>query len=127
MSTGTTGGGGTATFGEFTQPASPGILLALSCFCNPPHEHNFQTFVSIGVKVSDARLDGRNVELASGYIREEQGITWTGLYPLKSGDLIYMFLRGNLNPIFQLVDKRLTPDTQLWKDMTIAQLFRAAS
>lgn len=127
MGTSTTGGGGASSFGEFTQIVSPGILIALSCFAVPELEENFRTYAVIGVKTPDERLSGRLVQLAAGYIREEQALTWTGFYPLQSGDEIYMFLRGNLNPVFSLVDRRLTAETTLISGVTLGQLLRATN
>jgi hypothetical protein len=125
MGTSSTGGGGASGQAEFTQPTAPGILVSLACFALEPHPLAFQTYAQIGIKTDIGALDGRRIQLASGYIREEEGITWTGFYPIHDGDLIYMFLRGNLDPLIQLVERKLTADTTIIPGITLAKLLTA--
>lgn len=127
MAVSTPGGSGSATFGEFLTVVSPGILVSLSLFTPNDLAKNFRTYAAIGVKSTDALLQSRRVQLAAGYIREEQGLSWTGFYPLHSGDFIYMFLRGDLDPVFELIERRLTADTTIIPGVTLGQLLRAAS
>lgn len=125
MGTSSTGGGGASTFGQFQQIVSPGIIVSLSCFAQDTILDDFQTYASIGVTTSTTITQGRRVILASGYIRLEHGLSWTGFYPLHDGDLIFMHLRGNLNPVFHLVERRLTADTQIIPGVTLASILSA--
>jgi len=127
MGTSSTGGGGGSGQAEFSQPTAPGILVSLACFALEPQPTAFQTYAEIGIKTNIKALDGRRIQLATGYIREEQGITWTGFYPIHDGDLIYMFLRGNLNPVIQLIDRKLTADTTIIPGITLAKLLRTTT
>lgn len=127
MAVSTPGGTGFNTQGEFLTVVSPGILVSLSLFTPADLEQSFQTYAEIGVKSTDKRLQSRRVQLATGYLREEQGLTWTGFYPLHTGDFIYMFLRGNLDPVFELIDRRLTSETTIIPGVTLADLLRATA
>lgn len=127
MSSSGTGSGALSTL-AITQKASPGILLSLALFAQPDLEQNFQTFASIGINNDQDRpRASRIVELARGYISEEDSLTWTGFYPLKPGDFIYAFIRGNTDTTFELVDRRLTKHINVLPGVTLEDLLRTTS
>lgn len=125
MGTSSAGGGGAASAVEITQVVSPGILVSLSLFTAADLDENFQAYCSIGIKIPTARHEDRRVELTQGYIKEESGLTWTGFYPLHSGDSIFAWIRGNIDPIYHLVDRRLTANTQIIQGVELGELLRA--
>lgn len=125
MGTSTTGGGGASSAVEITQIVSPGILVSLSLFTAADLDENFQSFASIGVKIPTARHEDRRVELTQGYLKEESGLTWTGFYPLHAGDSIFAWIRGNVNPIFHLVDRRLTANTLIIQGVELGDILTA--
>ena len=115
---------GTTIGTEYTIEADPGILVGLSAFLQPPADQEFQVFVAIGVKSSDGAYNSRRVQLASGYLRQQFGVTWTGFYPLASGDLYYLFVKGISSSPVELSDRRLTPETQILPGVTLRELLK---
>ena len=116
---------GTTVGTEVSQELAPGILVALSAFLLPTANAQFFVFVDIGIKTDVQDNSGRRVSLANGYLRQQQGITWTGLYPIASGDRMYMLIRGITNTPIQLMERRLTPDTLLIPGVRLDSILRA--
>jgi len=112
---------------EITQQISPGILVSLSLFNDTTVLEDFTTWAAIGIKQDQAAFGGRRVQLTAGYVRRESGLTWTGFYPLHSGDRLYASIRGNLNGNLNLADRRLTAETELIPGVTLGTVLRTFS
>jgi hypothetical protein len=116
--------GGSTIGVELSQEIQPGILVALSAFEQDPSDIQFDVFVAIGIKSQTQQLNGRRVQLAEGYLRQQAGITWTGFYPIATGDRMYMFIKGISTSPIELSERRLTAETQIIPGVTLAQLLR---
>lgn len=110
-----------------SQSIAPGILIALACFQLPSSDVQFQVFVDIGLMADTQDVSGRRLQLASGYIRQQQGVTWTGQMIIHPGDRIYMIIRGlSLAPV-ELIERRLTPEAQIIPGVTLRNLLEGVA
>ena len=110
MSGSSTGGGSVFSFEEVTIETSPGIIVGLGCFTDGDAFMNFETFITAGIKTTDQRDQSRYNQLLSGYVNQENGLSWTGTYKIEPGEFLYMKIRGNLSYQYNLTDRRYTVD-----------------
>jgi hypothetical protein len=115
---------GTTSGTEYSQEIQPGILVSLGAFQQPPTTIPLQVFVTIGIKSQTTAYDGRRVALASGYTDQQTGVTWTGFYPIATGDRMYMLVQGISETPIELTERRLTAETQIIPGLTLAQLLK---
>jgi hypothetical protein len=115
---------GTTAGTEYSQELAPGILVSLAAFQQPPTTIPLQVWVAIGVKSQETSLDARRVQLAEGYTDQATGVTWTGIYPIASGDRMYMLIKGISETPLELTERRLTGETQIIPGVTLAQLLK---
>ncbi len=113
---------GNTTGRLLSQSIAPGILIALACFQLPPSDTQFQVFVDIGLMADTQDVSGRRLQLASGYLRQQSGITWTGAMIIHPGDRIYMIIRGISTSPVELIERRLTPEAQIIPGVTLRNL-----
>ncbi len=108
MSGSSTGGGSALSFDEVTIATNPGILVGLGCFTDGDAFLNFETYITAGIKTTDQDGRSRYNQLLSGYVTQENGLSWQGTYKIEQGEFFYMKIRGNTTYQYTLTDRRLT-------------------
>lgn len=111
MSTQTPGGGGVGTLAT-SQRISPGILTDVSVFTEDILEQSFETFVTIDITRSGTLRGDRVQNVTSGYISELSPLSWHGIIFLNPNEFIRTLFQGNLDPIFRVIIRKLTPENE---------------
>jgi hypothetical protein len=117
---------GLNNYSETRAQISPGILVSLTAAPQTLPLLNFALFVTIGIKIGDQDGTGRLVELAAGFVSIEKAVTWTGFYPLHSGDQLYATARGQITGPINIIDRRLTTATTIAGDTTLGDILRTS-
>jgi len=101
-----TGGGG---FGaaSITYEIAPGILQAVDVFTESDLFGAFETFVAVHVNLGGNDDDNRQYFLTSGYITKFAGLHYEGFVELPPNSILYVHIRGNIDPVIRVVDHRL--------------------
>ena len=107
MATQTPGGGGTGAT-SISQPLSEGILYAVSIFCDADLETPFEVYIDVDICRAGTNPDNRINHLISGYITEDESLSWSGFFEAGPDDSLRVAFRGNLNPVYRITYQQLT-------------------
>lgn len=105
---GQTEGSQGSTTTTLVQDIAPGILTAFSVYTDDDSEQMFQTYCIVDLIRGGNADSNRNHKFASGYVSEEEALSWEGFFELQPDDQIRAFFRGNLDPVFRVTYQRLT-------------------
>jgi len=102
------GGGGFGFYSDFLI-LDPGVLINVSGFTDATYLQATCTWCEIGIAAAPFSNATRHTCLIAAYITNESPLHWDGFYPIPDNSLLYLKVRGNLNPIINIFEHRLTP------------------
>jgi hypothetical protein len=108
MSIGTPGGGAFGFYSD-SQILDPGIIVHLSAFTDYALLQSSDTWVEAGVSAFPFSDASRRACLIAGYITVDKPLFWNGLLTIANDSMLYLKVRGNLAPMIQLFEHRITP------------------